>query len=390
MAGFWNRVKQAFDVMRGKKDIEKLEKELSHSQKENEEIQQELANNREQMKRQSSRHNDLLSARDSKIARLNDQLRSRLRRAILPKKSENATFTLDEMVDEVLNYKDDGKSVKPVLVPEEVEKLIFKGKANLNYGYKGSICDNLAEACFRNPAESWAKPVLCSLFQAISQKEQERILASFPRHYTNYRNLSSLKFLDYAISLIPPDKLDLTPFITDWEDRKMLAREYRPEIFALLKKRGVFTPKNPSFKKIMDSIPLYLAPATDEKAVKARPWTIHKKRAQNETIPFPISVIAYISGEKKYCEWLEKHSRQKDGRANFDFLQYFESLRKETQLGHDKIMSASTPKERENAKKRFEDQLRENSDIYRVLTGKELWPDWQKTQVQPAKKSNTH
>ena len=388
MAGFWNRVKQAFRVITGEKDVEKLEQELSDSKKENETMQQELADNRKQMKKQASRHIDALSARDSKIKGLNDELRSRQRKAILPEKSEDPTYELVKMVNKVLHYEDDGKSVKPVLVPEEVEKLIFQGKADLSSGFERSICDRLAEACFKNPEESWSKPVLYSLFQAIPQKKQERILASFPHRYTSYNNLSSLKFLDYAISLIPPDKLDLTPFITDLEDRKMLTLQYEPITFALLRKHGVFTPKNASFKKIMDSIPLYLAPATDEKAVKARPWTLHRHAKQNETIPFPISVVAYISGEKEYCEWLEKHLRRKDGTANFDLDQNFKFLKEETKLGHDKIMSASTPKDRENAKKRFEGKLKENSDIYRVLTGKELWPDWQKTQ-QPAKKSNT-
>ena len=407
MANFFDRIKQAYNVLAGNDDVEQLKKDLSTSQQETTAVREELQTTQEKMKKQARLHIDQLDKRDTAIQNQDSKLKSMAREPLTTEDSvKYPTADLFDMVEKVLRYKPHGrngeKQPKPVLVPDEVDKLIFQEQAYLDArrtheNKDVSLMMALAEVCFKNADESWAKPVLKSLFQAVSQKDQESIILSISDHYWAY-NLDSVKLLDFAISQIPPEKFDLEPFIADRNGAK---ENGYVGVYALLRKHGIFTENNPSFKKIIDSIPFYIAPPDNKDAIKARPWAVNlnygarrydAKFAKDEKghtmighyIPRLLSIMAYESGKEAYRSWLEQHQVGKDGDRPFDLDQRLESYRERTQLAHDKIMEAKTPRERVNAEARFGKDFKINCEIYQILTGKPLWPDLQKPNNGPA------
>ena len=139
MASYFDRFKQIWSILTGKKDIDSMQAQLDEAQGRIASMEAEVRDAREtatateaKMKRLSRYHTDRSIAADSEIKDLKDKLGSVSRKPLREtKKGEHPTSSLSRMVNAVLNYT--GEGPKPVLVPEIVEKLIFQGRANLNY-----------------------------------------------------------------------------------------------------------------------------------------------------------------------------------------------------------------------------------------------------------------
>ena len=205
MVNFWQRVKEAVQVLRGdtdihaikenestlKKQVAELNGQVTELNGQVAELSDRVADAKRTLKKQAATHLDRQGKEEARNYELNQKIKSLSRKAVQIEKpgNVNSTRELAKMVETVLNYdniarfhKEPGPS--PVLVPETIEKLLFQGKADISrrintyerihtphasQDYTAPICEGLYAACLNHATESWAKPVLSSFLKAMNE-----------------------------------------------------------------------------------------------------------------------------------------------------------------------------------------------------------------------------